>query len=99
VDRRVRETFAIPFRRSDVVARWYSGDEIVILFDSDLEGARRKMAELAASAARQGLSFAYELGSWAVGSADIADVVDGLSERNRKKQDTARGALHAAGIR
>ena len=33
VDRRVKEMFSVSFRRSDIVARWYSGDEIVILFD------------------------------------------------------------------
>ena len=43
VDRRMKETFSVPFRRSDVVARWYSGDEIVILFDADEGGAERKI--------------------------------------------------------
>lgn len=99
VDRRIREAFAIPFRRSDIVARWYSGDEIVILFDSDVEGARRKMEELMESASRQGLSFTHELGVWAVGTADIVEVVNGLSERNRSKLEKSKEALREAGVR
>ena len=49
VNDRVRATFSVPFRRSDMVARWYSGDEIVILFDSDRQGAERKLRELRAA--------------------------------------------------
>ena len=82
VDHRVRETFAAPFRRrSDVVARWYSGDEIVILFDSDVEGAEGKMAELGESAAEQGLTFYHALGEWEVGKAGIQDVVEELADK------------------
>jgi GGDEF domain-containing protein len=90
VDRRVRDAFAIPFRRSDIVARWYSGDEIVVLFDSDPQGAQRKLEELAASAARNGISFTHEVGAWAVGETDIVDAVNGLSDRNRRKPKTER---------
>ena len=79
VDRRIRATFSIPFRASDIVARWYSGDELVILFDAGLEGATRKIAELKGSAAANGLSFASALGTWQVGKAVVEDVVDGLS--------------------
>jgi GGDEF domain-containing protein len=46
VDRRIKETFSVPFRRSDVVARWYSGDYIVILFDADGSGAGHKIEQL-----------------------------------------------------
>lgn len=79
VDRRIRETFAVPFRRSDLVARWYSGDEIVILFDSDRVGADMKMVELEQSARGQGLTFKFEIGDWDVGKEPIAEIVDELS--------------------
>jgi GGDEF domain-containing protein len=99
VDRRVREAFAIPLRRSDIVARWYSGDEIVILFDSDLAGAEKKMEQLMESSQRHGLAFTSELGTWSVGQTDIVDAVNELSERNRKKGGETRGARHEAGSR
>jgi diguanylate cyclase (GGDEF)-like protein len=87
VDRMVREAFSIPLRQSDIVARWYSGDEIVILFDNDRDSAVRKIQELERSAARQGLSFSHEMGVWDVGSTDIIEVVNGLSTRNKRKLD------------
>ena len=83
VDRRIKATFSMNFRRSDVVARWYSGDEIVILFDSDREGADRKMVELAESAHRESLSFKFAIGDWAVGKDPAADVIDALAENVR----------------
>jgi len=81
VDRRVKATFSMPFRRSDIVARWYSGDEIVILFDSDRAGAERKIVQLERSAAEQGLTFQCEIGEWRVGKEAIEDVITGLADR------------------
>ena len=81
VDRRMRSTFSIPFRRSDIVARWYSGDEIVILFDSDLSGAERKVSQLETSAGQNGLSFQHEIGIWRVGERPITEIVDELSQQ------------------
>ncbi len=80
VDRRVKAMFSIPFRRSDVVARWFSGDEIVILFDSEQDGAEIKIAELVESGKDQGLSFKYEIDVWAVGKNPIDDVVKVMAE-------------------
>lgn len=81
VDRRVRETFALPFRRSDVVARWYSGDEIVILFDSDLEWAEGKISELQESAKTQELTFYHAMGEWEVGKSGIEELVEELADK------------------
>ena len=81
VDRRIRNTFSVPFRRSDVVARWYSGDEIVILFDSDREGANRKLEELVRSAAAEGMSLKNEIGEWEVGKQAAQDVIDVLADK------------------
>ena len=80
VDRRVKAMFSVSFRRSDVVARWYSGDEMVILFDSDRTGADRKIHELEKSAQVQGLSFECQIGEWEVGKQGIEEVVKVLSE-------------------
>ena len=81
VDRRVKSTFSVPFRRSDIVARWYSGDEIVILFDSDQAGAVSKMDELDHSASNQGMSFKFVFGDWQVGKTYIEEVVEEMSNR------------------
>ena len=88
-DRRIKATFSMNFRRSDVVARWYSGDEIVILFDSDREGADRKMEELALSARHEGLSFKFAIGEWAVGKESADDVIDALSENVRLQKTSS----------
>ena len=80
VDRRVKATFSMPFRRSDIVARWYSGDEIVILFDAGRAGAARKLEQLEQSAADQGLTFFWAIGDWEVGKKDIETVVNSLAE-------------------
>lgn len=91
VDQRVKATFSIPFRRSDLVARWYSGDEIVILFDSDMDGAELKIAQLREAARKNGLTFTYEIGGWGVGHQSIINVIDDLSNKNCKKNGTSRG--------
>jgi GGDEF domain-containing protein len=86
VDRRVKSTFSIPLRSSDVVARWYSGDEIAILFDNDRDSAIAKVRELESSAAVQGLTFTFEVGQWRVGEQDVVDVMNALSAANRRRQ-------------
>jgi GGDEF domain-containing protein len=86
VNERIRTAFSVFYRRSDVVARWFSGDEIVILFDSDGAGAVRKIEQLEEAARRQGLTFTYRLGEWEVGKQAIEEVIDGLAEQvNREK--------------
>ena len=89
VDRKIRSTFTIPFRTSDIVARWYSGDEIVILFDGEGEGVQRKITELVEKANENGLSFTYEVGHWEVGKSDVITAVDDLSNKNRAKRKKA----------
>jgi len=81
IDKRIKETFSIPFRRSDLVARWYSGDEIVILFDSELAGAKHKIYELIKSAKNHNLTFKYEMCLWDVSKKPITEIIDTLSNR------------------
>jgi GGDEF domain-containing protein len=96
VDRRVKAAFSTPHRRSDVVARWYSGDEIVILFDSDRSWAESKIAQLEESAARQGLAFQFAIGTWAVGKQPIEEVVGRLADEViAKKPGAGRGGRQA----
>lgn len=93
VDRRVHAMFSVPFRRSDIVARWYSGDEIVILFDSERLGAQRKMDELAVAAAAEGLGFKFDIGDWDVGKVPIEDVIEQLSKNVMSQKGAATGEM------
>ena len=81
INRRIKTLFSIPFRRSDVVARWFSGDEIVILFDADQDFALRKIAQLEEEARLQGMSFHYQIGIWDVGKDPIEKVVNELADQ------------------
>ena len=81
VDRRVKAAFSVSFRRSDVMTRWYSGDELVILFDADRIGAERKIGELTESARNQGLTFEHELSEWEVGKVAIDEVITGMADK------------------
>jgi hypothetical protein len=86
VDARIQRTFAIPFRTSDVIARWYSGDEVVILFDGSLAGVQRKMAELDRSAAANGIRFRWDHDTWQVGQETIQEVVARVASRVNRKE-------------
>lgn len=81
VNSRIRAIFSVPFRRSDLIARWFSGDEIVILFDADEEFALRKIGQLEEAARQQGMSFHFQLGIWDVGKDLVETVVDELSAK------------------
>ncbi len=81
VNRRIKSIFSVPFRRSDLIARWFSGDEIVILFDADEEFALRKVGQLEEAARRQGMSFHFQLGIWDVGKDPVEKIVDELSAK------------------
>ena len=64
---------------------------LVILFDADEEGARRKIEQLVESAAEQGMTFYAEQGQWEVGKVTIEDTVDELADKVAKqKKEMAR---------
>ena len=90
VNQRIKTSFSVSFRRSDVVARWFSGDEIVILFDSDALGAERKITQLQESAREQGLTFKYEVGEWVVGKQAVEDVVEELGRKVNLQKEHGR---------
>jgi GGDEF domain-containing protein len=65
VNRRVREVFSGALRKSDLVGRHFSGDEIVIVLDTlDLGSAEEVLKGLRARAQEHGLSFTHALGLW-----------------------------------
>ena len=84
VNRRIKTTLS-DFRQSDLVARWYSGDEIVILIDGSLDVATTLVEELKNVASSNNLDFDYMLGIWDVGKTDIQEIVDELSHNLIRK--------------
>lgn len=64
VNRRVRDSFIPVFRHTDLIGRWFSGDEILILLPYDPETAIGLVKRLRREAAINGLSFTHALGTW-----------------------------------
>lgn len=65
VNRRVRVLFSGTLRRSDLVGRHFSGDEIVVVLDAaDMQAAEGVLEGLRTRARELGLSFTYALGLW-----------------------------------
>ena len=64
VNRRVRESFVPAFRHTDLVGRWFSGDEILVLLPYDSSAAIGLVKRLHREAAANDLSFTHALGTW-----------------------------------
>ena len=90
VNNRIRRALSIKRRRSDLLARWFSGDEVIALFDGDLRAAKHKIEELKESARSEGLDFTYELGTWVVGSESIEEAVRRTANRVLEQKAEAR---------
>jgi GGDEF domain-containing protein len=90
VDKRIRASLDIKLRASDFIARWYSGDEVVILIDGAVDVANKKIKLLRDNAHENGLSFKYNVGTWEVGKKCIEEVVDVLSKNLVRKSLTKR---------
>ena len=80
VNKRIRKTFEIPFRASDIRARWYSGDEIVLLLDSNIRGAKNVIEDLEISANIEDLSFTWAIDTWQKDVKELPDFVNKLAE-------------------
>ena len=65
VNRRIRQVFAGSLRKSDIVGRHFSGDEIVIVLDTiEMKAAEAVLEGLQERAQEHGLSFTHALGLW-----------------------------------
>ncbi len=73
VDRRIQRVFAIFHGSGDIVARWYSGDEIVILFAGESDPIQ-KLNSLRLAAQTEQLTFFEQSGVWdsALGPVECA---------------------------
>lgn len=86
VDRRIKSIFRCFRNSNEVVARWYSGDEIVLLFD-DLSNSMQRIRDLHNTASALGVTFAYETGIWRKMDGKSIDlVVNSLSARVCQKK-------------
>ncbi len=82
VDRRVKLVFSTQTRQADVLAaRWWSGDEILLVLDCTPLGAYAVMDRLAQSASSQGLSFTCAIDRWDADNDDLDSVVEPLSQK------------------
>ena len=96
VDRRIKSIFNGFYNPKELVARWYSGDEIVVLFD-DVPDVAQRMHELQLAAHTQGITFVYATGVWQVGDFSVEEIVDSLSsqvcrEKTLSKKSFREGA-------
>ena len=78
VDSRIKGTFSF---NADIIARWYSGDEIVIIFNTSLANSKKSLLAFEKSAKRNNLTFTSALTEWDPKSESITSAVDKLSER------------------
>jgi len=92
VNRRIRELFDGSLRKSDLVGRHFSGDEVVIVLDTDDRAIAMRLIEgLLARAKEHGLSFTYALGRWEK-DEPLQEVTDRLGEKVLSKKRERRGA-------
>ena len=81
VNRRIRAVFDGSLRRSDLVGRHFSGDEVVVVLDTDDRAIAHKLLEgLRNRAGEHGLSFTYALGLWEK-DKPLQEVTDRLGEK------------------
>jgi hypothetical protein len=76
VNRRIHATFQdAGLRHSDIVGRWYSGDEIVIITDGDPQAVIEKLTQAARA---NGVTFTHASGAWDSG-LPIATTISDLA--------------------
>ncbi|MBI3098419.1 MAG: hypothetical protein HYY93_09290 [Planctomycetes bacterium] len=79
VNRRVRNSFALAFRHTDLVARWFSGDEIVVILPDDATATRGLTQRLQREASEHGLSFCSAAGVWNHPRDSLGEIVPRLA--------------------
>ena len=80
VDRRIRAAFSSNTRRSDMwAARWWSGDEVLLVLDAGTAQTDAVVSRLAQSAKEQEISFTHAVGEWDGDADGLTAVVERLS--------------------
>ncbi len=81
VDRRVKAAFSCLSQGEDRVGRWYSGDEIVILFQVG-RAIGPKLRRLEEAARANELTYHMEIGTWEAGREAVVEVINRLSAKS-----------------
>ena len=93
VNRRIRAVFNGSLRRSDLVGRHFSGDEVVVVLDTDDRAVAMRLLEGLLNKAREhGLSFTYALGLWEK-DRSLQEVTDRLGEKVLTQKRAMRRAV------
>lgn len=88
VNRRVRASFACAFRVTDLVGRWYFGDEILAVIPHDSSMLIGLIPRLSREARANGLAFTYAFSAWRNPEETLPAVVGRLTGRvlSRKEE-------------
>jgi len=91
MDRRIRALFAGIHERQGIAARWYSGDEIVIL-SSGARNPHATMMDLVFRGREVGLEFSFQTGVWDSRRETIEMAIEALSSHasHRKRFHVVR---------
>lgn len=92
VNRRVRATFAPAFRNTDLVGRWFSGDELVLVLANDHDAAEGLIERLQREAGENGLSFCYGLGPWVHPIESLEEAVGPLCTEVSNRKEASHGS-------
>jgi GGDEF domain-containing protein len=90
VNKRIKYMLRLPMRSGDLVGRWFSGDEIVMVLDTTKAGnaIQRRLRE---AADEVGMTFTAAMGLWHAGEEPLKEAVTRLSPLvMKRKQITAR---------
>ena len=94
VNKRVRGTFNPDWnlRKSDIIGRWFSGDEIVLVLSTDHDGAQMIAESFLDEAHNNGLGFTYSISSWYSDMDTIDNIVADLSRQVMSQKENKRSA-------
>ena len=79
VNNRVRKTFRPALRYCDLVGRWFSGDELVLILSPNDEMAQGLIDRLHLHATANNLSFTHAVATWRPASQRLVTVINKLS--------------------
>ncbi len=88
-NRKIRSMFDISRRESDLIGRFFSGDEILCISGTRRKDARALLKRLKIKATGLGISFTSAVGKWQTGQ-DISQAALALSEQVMREKEQTR---------
>lgn len=89
VNDRVRLSFALGFRHTDLVGRWFSGDEILLVLPDDSRMVWGLVQRLQREAKAQGISFTFALGTWQQPVEELVSAVNRLTRQVLRQKEVS----------